>query len=134
MLRQRSYEGRASPLKFLNLLLYWRFPSFHRQAHKILWLAIRYKPPLDGIGSFKVNGRRCGGDWTRRGYEGWFSIRNRIWIQGVSPVQVARREGFCAGIETAEKIYAGTGGNKLLILYLVFAATITTRYRKDISG
>ncbi|MBB3427935.1 hypothetical protein FHT85_004944 [Rhizobium sp. BK312] len=49
-------------------------------------------------------------------------------------MQVARREGFCAGIEAAEKIYAGTGGNKLLILYLVFAATITTRYREDISG
>jgi hypothetical protein len=47
---------------------------------------------------------------------------------------VARCEGFCAEIDAAEKTYAGTGGNKLLILYLVFAATITTRYRKDISG
>ena len=49
-------------------------------------------------------------------------------------MQVARRESFCADLDAAEKIDAGTGGNKLLILYLVFAATITTRYRKDISG
>jgi hypothetical protein len=39
--------------------------------------------------SFKVNGRRCGGDWTRRFYEGWFSIRNRIWIQGDTLLVVA---------------------------------------------
>ena len=41
-----------------------------------------------------------------------------------------RREAFCADVEAAKKTHAGTGGNKLLILYLVFAATITTRYRK----
>ncbi|AYG65976.1 hypothetical protein CCGE531_08160 [Rhizobium sp. CCGE531] len=45
-----------------------------------------------------------------------------------------RRGGFCVDLDAVEKIYAGTGGNKLLILYLVFAATITTRYRKLISG
>ncbi|MBB4570685.1 hypothetical protein GGE67_004635 [Rhizobium leucaenae] len=43
-------------------------------------------------------------------------------------------EAFCADIDAAKKRHAGTGGNKLLILYLVFAATITTRYGKDISG
>jgi hypothetical protein len=29
---------------------------------------------------------------------------------------------------------SGAGDNKLLTLYLVIAATITTRYRKHISG
>ncbi|MBB5572334.1 MULTISPECIES: hypothetical protein [Rhizobium] len=43
-------------------------------------------------------------------------------------------EAFCADVDAAKKRHAGTGGNKLLILYLVFAATITTRYRQDISG
>ncbi|WFU10367.1 hypothetical protein QA646_05775 [Rhizobium sp. CB3090] len=38
---------------------------------------------------------------------------------------------FCADIDAAKKRHAGTGGNKLLILYLVFTATITTRYRKS---
>ncbi|TIX89395.1 hypothetical protein BSK43_022715 [Rhizobium sp. P44RR-XXIV] len=41
---------------------------------------------------------------------------------------------FCADADAAEKTHAGTGGNKLLILYLVFAATITTRYRKPSPG
>ncbi|RUM13425.1 hypothetical protein EFD56_28205 [Rhizobium phaseoli] len=43
-------------------------------------------------------------------------------------------EGISAQFSASKKSDIGTGDNKLLILYLVFAATITTRYRKDISG
>ncbi len=41
--------------------------------------------------------------------------------------------GTLCAIFISHKATSGTGDNKLLILYLVFAATITTRYRKNIS-
>jgi hypothetical protein len=31
------------------------FPSLHSSIHKMLWLAIGYVPPLDGISGFKLN-------------------------------------------------------------------------------
>ncbi|PDS66683.1 hypothetical protein CO653_08215 [Rhizobium anhuiense] len=45
-----------------------------------------------------------------------------------------RPDRFSARFSASKKSDVGTGDNKLLILYLAFAATITTRYRKVISG
>jgi hypothetical protein len=58
----------------------------------------------------------------------------RAWNQGVASMMDGSREGTFARFLTSKKVTSGAGDNKLLILYLVFAATITTRYRKDISG
>jgi hypothetical protein len=45
-----------------------------------------------------------------------------------------RPDRVFARFSASKKSDIGAGDNKLLILYLVFAATITTRYRKVISG
>ncbi|TQO80449.1 hypothetical protein FFE80_04920 [Rhizobium rhizogenes] len=98
-----------------------------------MWLKICRKPPLDGIGSFKLNKNRCGGDWARRNNEGLVLNSKSDLNSGRCTNAGGAVRLFVPMSMLPKKTHAGTGGNKLLILYLVFAATIATRYRKVIS-
>jgi hypothetical protein len=56
-----------------------------------------------------------------------------IGITGDLPMRGSHLGRIYADCELLPKTTKRTGVNELLILYLVFAATITTRYRKVIS-
>ena len=83
-------------------------------------------------GVSKLIAQRCGGDepdMTTRPVLPEIGIG----ITGDLPMRGSHLGRIYADCELLPKTTNRTGVNELLILYLVFAATITTRYRKVIS-
>ena len=99
----------------------------------MLWLANGYVPPLDGISCFKLNVSDVAAatepEVTSPVLPGKLNAKS-----GCCAVKGGNARGeFCAFFQP-QKTTSGTGKNKLLTLYLAFAASLTTRYRKIISG